>query len=402
MNLEYFFQIIETAISYFLFSNEFFKFSAEIKGKTVSFTSRFFSFIIIYVWFAIASFLELPLVMNWLVFLIILGMEVHIIFTLDYLVSYALSMFCVIMGLAVNVFFRNTVSILLNVPLHYFDKDISALKSYPIFLGFLFMALLFYILRRLHFSSHLEKMLHYRESLLFYSRTEIFIYLFLIIQLLSYSQSGDTIVIKIWGIKSALFSIFVLAIAIVYSYRVASLHYYMAKQHDISEHLIREKEDINKLWILAYTDILTGCNNRLLLDKRLKEYSGFGSSITLAFIDVNGLKNVNDQYGHIEGDNYLISIARILTAITKGSNIDLFRYGGDEFVMMTNAPDEKRFKYLLDQANEFLKNEPARYPRSISYGIVHGNCSDYPNLIATADTIMYKHKLEYYENMVRS
>lgn len=389
-------------ITYYLFSNEFLKFSAEINNRPVLYRSRFLCFFFIYLWFLFASYLELPLVLNWFVFLIILGLEVHIVFSFDYLVSYSLSLFCIIMGLAFNVFFRSMTSLLLQIPIDAFDNSKNSLKSYPIFLGFLVMVLLFYVLRRNHFSSQLERLLRYRKSLVFYTLTEIFIYLFLMIQLLAYSQSGNEPGIKTWGIKSALFSAIVLFITIIYALRVASLQYYMDKQHEIRSHLIQEKQDINKLWKLAYTDMLTGLNNRQLLDKRLEEYSGYGSSITLAFIDVNGLKVTNDRYGHMEGDSYLIEVARILTEVSDGLNIDLFRFGGDEFVMMSNSLSKQEIADLLRLADDRLFTSSASYSRSISYGVVHGDAAEYHTLITAADDIMYQYKLKHYEHMARS
>lgn len=82
--------------------------------------------------------------------------------------------------------------------------------------------------------------------------------------------------------------------------------------------------------------------------------------------------------------------------------MDLFRYGGDEFVMMGNGVNEPELAAALEQANEQLKSGPARYPRSISYGVVRGDCTDYPSLIAEADDQMYQYKLKYYEKMARS
>lgn len=402
MNSKDVIQIILMAIAYYMFSNEFFKFSAEIREKKISYKSRFICFLFIYIWFIIASYLELPLVVNWFFFMIILGLELFIVFSFDFVVSYALSMFCVIMGLAANIFFRSLFSIILNLPLTVFDNSLSQLKAYPIFLGFMVMVILLYILRRIHFASQLERMLYYRKSLIFYTWTEIFIYLFLMLQLLAYTQTGNEIGIKMWGIKSSLFSIFVLVIANIYSLRVAELHYYMQKQHEIHDRLIQEKRDINNLWSLAYTDMLTGHNNRQLLDKRLEEYAGYGGSITLAFIDVNGLKVINDQHGHMEGDNYLLSVSRTLSAVIGKLNIDLFRYGGDEFVMMSNTLGIDEITKLLEHANKQLHENSEQYPKSISYGVVHGNCTDYHKLIADADNLMYRHKLKHYEHMVRS
>lgn len=390
------------AVSYYLFSNEFFKFSAEIKEERVSYCSRFLCFSFIYVWFMIASYLELPLIVNWFVFLLILGVELHLVFSFDFVVSYALSTFCIIMGLAVNVFFRSLVSILMKIPLNEFDNTTSSLKAYPIFLGFIVMVLLLYVLRHKQFSKQLKQMLQYRKSLIFYIWTEIFIYLFLMIQLLAYSYSGNEIGIKTWGIKAALFSVIVLVVTNIYSLRVASLHYYMQKQHEARDYLIQGKKDINKLWSLAYTDMLTKYNNRHFLDKRLKEYAGYGGSMTLAFIDVNGLKSINDQYGHIEGDNYLVSIAQTLSEVSSGPTIDLFRYGGDEFVLISNTLSEKEVTDLLIQTNEQLKKKPTPYSQSISYGVVHGDCADYHKLISVADNRMYMHKRKYYKEIVRA
>lgn len=397
------FQIVLIAVSYYLFNNEFFSFTAKIKGVRVSYPVRIMAFFIIFLWFVIASYLELPLVVNWFIFLIILGLEVYIIFKYNLLTSYALSMFCVITGLAVNVLFRSFSSIILEVPLNLFDKTKSSIKTIPIFLAFLVVALFLYVLRQLQFTLNLEKMLQNKESLVFYARTEVYIYVFLMIQLLVFTQSGSTMGIKTWGIKSALFSALILFIAIIYSLRVASLHYYIDKRHEMREHLIQEKKNINKLWRLAYTDMLTGCNNRQLLDKRLEEYAKYGGSITLAFIDINGLKAVNDQFGHVEGDHYLISVSQALMRVARGFNIDLFRYGGDEFVLMSNTLYEKDISQLLFKANELLKaNEHIQYNRSVSYGVIHGNSADYPKLLTAADESMYQFKMKYYEEMARS
>ena len=403
MNVGALMLIILIAVSYYMFSNEFLKFTAEVKRENVSCSIRFLCFLVVYVWFVAASVLELPLIINWLVFLIILGLEVHFVFSVDFLFAYALSMFYVILGLAINIFFRSFVSIALEVPLNVFDNAISTLKAFPIFLGFVVMAGLLFVLRRVRFTLRLEQMLNNRKSLVFYACTEVFIYLFLSIQLLVFTEAGDSLGMKAWGIKSALFTVIILVVTIIYALRLASLHFYMDRQHELRIQLIEEKKDINKLWTLAYTDMLTGCSNRQLLDRRLNEYAGYGGSITMAFIDVNGLKIINDQYGHMEGDQYLVSISRLLSEVIEGMNVDLFRYGGDEFVMTSNTLDKSELTALLDHVNERLKADTSvDYARSVSFGVVHGECKDYEQLIAVADEKMYQHKLYYYENTVRS
>lgn len=394
--------IILMAVTYYLFSDQFFRFSAKVFDKTITFKKHFLVFIIVYIWFVIASLLQLPLIINWLVFLLILGIEIHCLLSVDFLISYALSMFCTIVGLAVNIFFRCLFAILMNIPLNMFDKALTDVKTYPIFLGFIAMVVFFIVLRHLKFEKKLKELFQNRKSLLFYAWIEAFIYLFLIVQLLIYTQSDNSIGIKLWGIKSALFSVIILVITNIYSLRVVALHYYMDKQHEMHNHLIQEKKDINKLWKLAYTDVLTACGNRQLLNKRLQEYAGYGGEITIAFIDINSLKKINDQYGHIEGDRYLRTVSKIFLEGIKNRNIDLFRYGGDEFIMMSNTLSVEDVREFLENVNDLLsKSDSSEYKKSISYGIVHGESYDYQDLINEADGLMYQHKLKHYTNTMR-
>lgn len=398
MNYDYLIQPFLIAISYYLFSQQFFLFAIETGEKKITLLKHFICFMIVYLWFIFASGMGFPLIVNWFVFLIILGIEVYCVLSFHFLISYALSMFCTIIGLAVNIFFRSLMSILMKVPLNEFDNTFTSVRFYPIFLGFLFMAALFYILRYLKFSQKLKLMLQNRKSLDFYSRLEGCVYLFLMIQLLAYSQTENLVGVKLWGIKAAVFSIIVLLIANVYTLRVASLNNYMDKQHQIHEQLIQDKEDINKLWELAYVDMLTGCHNRQLFDKRLEEYVGYGSDITLAFIDLNELKRVNDEHGHLEGDLYLKAVVECLLMIFNEGHVDVFRYGGDEFVLLTNFLEVDDIIKRLEQVNKILEEHySSRYLKSISFGVIKGNSDEYQKLIKDADKQMYQHKKEYYE-----
>lgn len=402
MNLGYIILVVLMAISYYLFSHQFFVFSVQMSNKTLSFKTQMILFLVIYFWFLVASMMELPLIVNWLFFMIFLGLEIQLVLKFDFLIAYSISMFCTIIGLASNIFFRSLVAIVLKLPLSTFDNMQSSIKAIPICSGFLFMALLFLILRHFDYDSKLKSLLHNKKSLIFYISIEGCIYLFLIIQLLTYSQAENSIIIKLWGIKSAFFSIIILIIANIYALRVASLNHYMEKEHEIHYRLIQEKENINNLWALAYTDMLTKCNNRHLLDKRLEEYAGYGGQITLAFIDLNGLKLINDQFGHLSGDQYLKVTVDILLELCKNLNVDLFRYGGDEFVLMSNSLDVSVLNSLLIEANLRLRaHHDNTYAKSISYGIVCGDSTDYHQLMRTADELMYQYKIQHYGKMKR-
>lgn len=127
--------------------------------------------------------------------------------------------------------------------------------------------------------------------------------------------------------------------------------------------------------------------------------------ISLCFIDINGLKQVNDILGHDFGDQLIISVVDVIKAIIKKDDF-LVRMGGDEFLIVLNGIDvyesEKiwiRIKNAYDQINI---NENRPYLISVSHGIVSKNTpkkSELDNLIKLADEKMYKEKHLLKENL---
>lgn len=401
MKLSILWDIMLVAAAYYLFSYEFMMFSAEIKGYKLTAGKRLIAFFLVYLWFVVASYMELPLVINWLVFLLLLGRVVHHTIDFDVLSSYTLSLFCTISGLAVNIFFRSLFAAMLDMPLSAFDNTTGYTKMYPILFGFLFMGLLFLLLRKGRFYEKIRTMMEVRESLRFYFYIECSLYLFLIIQLLAYALTQNNTGSKVWGVKAAIFSFIVLVIANIYALRMTALHTYMNKKHEQHNRFLRDKKDIDSLWYIAYTDILTGCSNRQLLEKRLVEYAKYGGEITLGFVDLNGLKIVNDQYGHLEGDTYLIKVAKVVLSALEDSHMDLFRYGGDEFILLSNTDCEEEMRRILHRVNEQLIEEKQMYHMSISYGIVQGDSNRYQDLLRDADEEMYQYKKQFYERTAR-
>ena len=90
----------------------------------------------------------------------------------------------------------------------------------------------------------------------------------------------------------------------------------------------------SELSSLALTDELTGLYNRrgfiCLSEVQLKLARRSGCDMVLFFIDVDGLKQINDSFGHSEGDNALIRTAEVLRMTFRESDV-LARIGGDEF-----------------------------------------------------------------------
>lgn len=85
------------------------------------------------------------------------------------------------------------------------------------------------------------------------------------------------------------------------------------------------------------TDSLTGCRTRRALDRDLAAVNGVGC---LAFADLDGMKSVNETYGHVAGDMVLIHVADRLRRSLAGEGA-VYRIGGDEFAIVLNTPDVK-------------------------------------------------------------
>jgi diguanylate cyclase (GGDEF)-like protein/PAS domain S-box-containing protein len=162
------------------------------------------------------------------------------------------------------------------------------------------------------------------------------------------------------------------------------------------------KEAQKKLQVYATMDILTGTLNRraglIVLDKQIQLCKRNNWDLTICYIDVDGLKAVNDTYGHQEGDDLILFITNVLKEIIRESD-GLCRLGGDEFLLMLpecDIPEAdmvlKRIVKALDEQNERnLKS----YKISFSYGLVKYDFKEQPKigrLIARADMEMYKHK----------
>ena len=121
-------------------------------------------------------------------------------------------------------------------------------------------------------------------------------------------------------------------------------------------------------------------------------------SASLVFFDLNNFKEVNDRFGHAEGDNALVAFAQQMNSTFRDSDI-VARFGGDEFVvLLTDAPAAltvetiERFRYSLDAHN---KTASRGYDISFSSGIVTvkpGQDYSIHALLSKADTLMYAGK----------
>lgn len=167
-------------------------------------------------------------------------------------------------------------------------------------------------------------------------------------------------------------------------------------------HAIARERMLEELRNLSMTDELTGLYNRrgfLAFGlEHLKLAKRTGRAYTLVYIDVDGLKQINDQLGHETGDKYLIETAEVLRSTFRVSDI-CARIGGDEFAVIavespeTSAPVfRKRLQKALD---DFNRGRKLPMPLSLSSGMAGSsqkNISNVEELLRRADLSLYEHK----------
>jgi diguanylate cyclase (GGDEF)-like protein len=106
-----------------------------------------------------------------------------------------------------------------------------------------------------------------------------------------------------------------------------------------------EYDDFKKLQINAATDALTGLYNRRLfdeyLDKELNRAKRYGQQLAVVILDLHKLKEINDRFGHLQGDHVLQIAATTLRTTLRASDF-AFRIGGDEFALLLPETDAEK------------------------------------------------------------
>jgi diguanylate cyclase (GGDEF)-like protein len=154
---------------------------------------------------------------------------------------------------------------------------------------------------------------------------------------------------------------------------------------------------------LAVRDPLTGLLNRRVMEtvlkREFKRSQRYKSPLSLAFLDLDDFKIVNDRYGHECGDALLKYVADQLMEITRDSDV-VSRYGGDEFVIVLPGTPAQEVRKLLHRLQQHFLEKPMRYnekviPVSISFGVAsmtNGKVANPESLLRLADTMLYDTK----------
>jgi diguanylate cyclase (GGDEF)-like protein len=171
----------------------------------------------------------------------------------------------------------------------------------------------------------------------------------------------------------------------------------VAKQR-LHELLATQQREIERR---AATDGLTGLLNRHSLDDELaraaERAAQRGEPYTVAMLDVDCFKQINDEYGHAAGDAVLVEVANALRRCTRKRDL-LARYGGDEFVIVMPGADRTTCLSVIGRIRDALRSDQACLPgmpfTSVSIGIADSTTGEGrpDRVLSEADRAMYAEK----------
>jgi len=160
----------------------------------------------------------------------------------------------------------------------------------------------------------------------------------------------------------------------------------------------KELENTNiRLKETSFKDEVTGLYNRRFFSVRLEEelsrYRRFNHPVSLVLLDLDGFKAVNDEMGHMVGDETLRDIGQILMKHSRGINV-VCRYGGDEFAVLLVETTKAGAQLYADRIRQIIESYPFahRMPITGSFGLAtlpDDDAKTSDDLIRAADEALY-------------
>lgn len=145
----------------------------------------------------------------------------------------------------------------------------------------------------------------------------------------------------------------------------------------------------SEMLYMSEHDILTDAGNRKAFNSKIGMLEGMDISVGICFVDINGLKSVNDEMGHEAGDNVIKEASEAIASIFKKKYC--YRIGGDEFVVVMPQVSEETFAQHVERLRKKSKKI------SMAIGSVWSEkCLDVEELVNIADKNMYADKTEFY------
>ena len=161
-----------------------------------------------------------------------------------------------------------------------------------------------------------------------------------------------------------------------------------------------EKKEKRELRNMAYEDELTSVYNRRYCVERLEALLQKRTAFSLAAIDIDRLKYVNDTFGHLAGDDYILMVSGYIESVVRSTDA-VCRMGGDEFIVILPECEKEVAEKKMNEVLCKVLSYKGKYQASISYGVVHissENEMESEEILEKADEAMYEMKQEHRKN----
>ena len=149
----------------------------------------------------------------------------------------------------------------------------------------------------------------------------------------------------------------------------------------------------------AVTDHLTGLLNRNAVEREMNLSMRMQGSGLMFMIDLDGFKRINDELGHLEGDELLRGVADAISTQFRESDV-VGRYGGDEFVAFmplvngdANSLARRRAQAIIDAVHEVVSSDGSHAACSVGVAVSYDRAATFYDLLEVADKAMYEAKM---------
>lgn len=245
---------------------------------------------------------------------------------------------------------------------------------------------------------NIKLLLKNKEQLKYLNNSLTIMSIYTIITSMLYNKNTFNTFISIVILATEVITCIFLCAILNRTLKIVVMDEYKTKLIYLENELIKNKKNQKKLEDIAFTDELTGIFNRRCAMINLKNLVKKSTCFSVCFVDIDGLKNVNDILGHNEGDKYIKTISNII-ANEFYENESVCRIGGDEFLILLPNCDEKtaliKAKKLFDKVEHESKFTKKGYIMSMSYGVAYikeGEKLTPEEIIDKADKKMYEFK----------
>ncbi|MCS6110095.1 GGDEF domain-containing protein [Clostridium botulinum] len=338
------------------------------------------SIAIIYLIFICILFIEFFILYDSEILAIFFGCE-NFILHITLLRMLVLSVFSIIFDLSIYHIIHNEI-----------------LYLFSIIISTLLLSIFLVIFKSIIYSKNLKLIVKNKEQLKYLGIALTIMNIYIVITSMLYNRNSSNDLVSLLILSTSVMIFLVLYNLLNRTIKLVIMAEYKRKSMELENELIKNRENQKQLESIAFYDELTGLYNRrcamLSLEKLIKSNLEF----SICFVDIDGLKYVNDILGHNEGDEYIKIIANIISNEFYDED-KVCRVGGDEFLILLPNCNEslalKRANELFEKVIYQAENIKKEYVMSISYGVTHVNMNediDLTEIINLADKNMYKFK----------